>query len=316
MTDIFALTSRPDSALFFQRNEAGDPRLGEWVRHLPEDYASARVVILGCPQDEGVRRNGGRVGAAQAPTEIRRMLYRLVSRAEWPGGGLFDLGDTLIQSTLEATHDTHQQVVEQLLHDGKRLIVLGGGNDISYPDASAMSAGFGAENLTAFNIDAHLDVRQSSVRHSGTPYRQLLEEGRIIGCNFHEWGGQQHALAQSHLDYLYQHGVDVLSPVEIRNRGGFAPLIVGREIGREFRPFQFFGIDVDSVRAADAPGVSAPNPAGFTADEFLSLCAAIAELPGAKLLEFSEVNPTFDLDGRTARLVAAGAWHFLSGIFS
>jgi formimidoylglutamase len=316
MTDIFALTSRPDSELFFQRNEAGDPRLGETVRHLPDDYASAQVVILGCPQDEGVRRNGGRVGAAQAPTEIRRMLYRLVSRAEWPDGALFDLGDTLIKATLEATHTQHQQAVEQVLRDHKRVIVLGGGNDVSYPDASAMSAVFGAQNLTAFNIDAHLDVRESPERHSGTPYRQLLEEGRIIGKNFHEWGGQQHALAQSHLNYLHGHGVDVLSPVEIRNRGGFSPLIVGREIGHEFTPVQFFGVDVDSVRASDAPGVSAPNPAGFTADEFLSLCAAIAELPGAKLLEFSEVNPTFDLDGRTARLVAVGIWHFLSGILA
>jgi hypothetical protein len=60
MSDIFARTNRPDPTLFFRRDEPGDPRLGESVPSLPEDYASAGVVLLGCPQDEGVRRNVAR----------------------------------------------------------------------------------------------------------------------------------------------------------------------------------------------------------------------------------------------------------------
>src|SRR5580692_11367060 len=101
MSDIFACTNRPDSTLFFRRDEPGDPRLGESVLFLREDYAADDVVLLGCPQDEGVRRNGGRPGAAKAPDAIRQFLYRLVI----PGAvRLFDLGNTLIQPTLEETH--------------------------------------------------------------------------------------------------------------------------------------------------------------------------------------------------------------------
>ena len=54
----------------------------------------ADIVIVGCPQDEGVKRNGGREGAAAAPEAIRRQFYKLTPfnfRKR-----VFDLGDTKI----------------------------------------------------------------------------------------------------------------------------------------------------------------------------------------------------------------------------
>ena len=75
----------------------------------------------------------------------------------------------------------------------------------------------------------------------------------------------------------------------------------------------FWGFDMDAVTVADAPGVSAPNPAGFSADEFLRLCRMAAAPESSPLLiEFSEVNPSYDFDGRTSRLVAAGIWTILN----
>jgi formiminoglutamase len=313
MTDIFALTTRPDTALFFQRGENGDPRLGEIVRHAPEEYAAAKLVILGCPQDEGVRCNGGRVGAAAAPTEIRRYLYKLVAKTAWDGQ-FFDLGDTVIQSSLEETHAVHQQIVEKLLRDGKIVIVLGGGNDISYPDASAMAAVQAGKPFLAVNIDAHLDVRESEQRHSGTPYRQLLEEGKLLPKQFYEIGTQPFSTAQSHLDYLRDLGVRVASLPQIRQSGNVQAFIKALiyDPTADY-PAAFWGFDMDSVTAADAPGVSAPNPAGFSAEEFLMLCEMAADATMEQcVIEFSEVNPTYDIDGRTSRLIAAGIWTILN----
>jgi len=67
MSEIFELTARPNSELFFKKNDANDPRLGEVVSSEVSEYEAAGIVIVGCPQDEGVRRNGGRIGAAFAP---------------------------------------------------------------------------------------------------------------------------------------------------------------------------------------------------------------------------------------------------------
>ena len=126
MSELFDSTARPEPGLFFSRNDKNDPRLGDVVGREEKDYQSAEIVIIGCPQDEGVRRNQGRPGAALAPAAIREQFYKLTPfniRKR-----IFDLGDTQIGATLEETHDNHEAVVKSVLNDGKRLIVLGGGN--------------------------------------------------------------------------------------------------------------------------------------------------------------------------------------------
>jgi formiminoglutamase len=305
MTDIFASTSRPDPALFFRKNEPGDPRLGESVLSSPEDYASAGVVLLGCPQDEGVRRNGGRPGAAKAPDAIRGSLYRLVK----PGAvRLFDLGDTLIQPSLEETHAVHQSVAKQILQDGKRLVVLGGGNDLSYPDCSALAQTAGG--VLAFNIDAHLDVRDNAVRNSGTAYRMLLEEGWLKPEQFYELAYQPFAVAASHLQYVLDKGANAASLEELR-QVGVIPAIQQILIESTAEAI-FWGLDMDAVCAADAPGVSAPNPIGLTGGEFCRIAALAGGDSRSRIFEITEVNPEFDLQNRTAHLAAVAIFHFLA----
>ncbi|MFX4693961.1 arginase family protein, partial [Acinetobacter baumannii] len=47
------------------------------IKSDPDHYKTADIVIIGCPQDEGVLRNNGRIGAALAPDAIREQFYRL-----------------------------------------------------------------------------------------------------------------------------------------------------------------------------------------------------------------------------------------------
>ena len=54
---------------------AGDVRLGDLLGESGLD--GARCVLIGFPCDEGVRRDGGRVGAAQGARALREALYRL-----------------------------------------------------------------------------------------------------------------------------------------------------------------------------------------------------------------------------------------------
>ena len=166
-------------------------------------------MILGCPQDEGVRRNGGRVGAAEAPDKIRDQFYRLTPfniRRK-----VFDLGDVGLAGSLEETHDTMTAVVTQILKDGKRMIVLGGGNDISYADGRAMAEVFGPEWWIGVNIDSHLDVRVAEQRNSGTPYRQLLDEGHLLPRYFYEVGYQTHLCSPIYYKYIRDLGVNRIS---------------------------------------------------------------------------------------------------------
>src|SRR3982751_5869163 len=132
MANIFQTTARPAEELFFSRKDSNDPRLGELVGRREDQYKSADVVILGCPQDEGVRRNRGREGAAKAPNAIREQFYRLTTMNIKKR--IFDIGDTDVSGTLEEIHDRQTEIVRKVIADGKRMVILGGGNDISYAD--------------------------------------------------------------------------------------------------------------------------------------------------------------------------------------
>jgi len=65
-----------------------DPRLGDLIRAIDlsklesnpgEASATLKdaVVLVGFPWDEGVRRNGGREGASEAPSTVRKLMPRI-----------------------------------------------------------------------------------------------------------------------------------------------------------------------------------------------------------------------------------------------
>jgi formiminoglutamase len=316
MSEIFKLTSRPDRGLFFTRNDVNDVRLGEITPSNSEDYAAADIVILGCPQDEGVRRNNGRVGAAAAPNAIRAQFYKLTPFNIKKR--LFDLGDVIIGSSLEETHDTQKAIVKQILLDGKRLIILGGGNDISYPDGCAMAEVFGADKWIGINVDAQLDVRIADQRNSGTAYRQLIDEGHLRPNYFYEVAYQTHFASPVYYKYLRDLGVNRISLEILRSREHadmeLKENIRQRFIGQSSSLNTFFGFDIDVVRSADAPGSSAPSPLGLRAGEFITLVKYAASLANTKLIEFTEVNPTYDIDDRTTKLVAIAMHRFITHV--
>lgn len=310
--DIFnpKYVRRIEQNLFYSRGDLNDPRLGERVARTPGHYGEAQVVILGCPQDEGVRRNFGRPGAAQGPTEIRRALYKLtvngLARLR-----LLDLGDIVIQAKLEQTHALLQQWVQRLVEDGKRVIVLGGGNDISYATCSGMSLASPA--LLALNIDAHFDVRADQPCNSGTAYRQLLEEGFIKPDLFYQIGYQPALNSNIYADYLRLKGVSTVSLAGLRELGVATTF---KKVLRKKAGFEsiFWGFDLDVVHSTDAPGVSAPSAIGLSGEQFCEIAAIAGSDARTRVIEFTEVNPVHDVDGRTSRLAAMAIWHYLAAL--
>lgn len=302
---LFDHVDHTDLDIFYQRNDPNDIRLGEVVLHQPRDYDDANIVLLGLPQDEGVQRNGGRIGAKHAPDAIRRCLYKYVAIDKLK---LFDVGNSKIFNTLQATHDNHQAVVQQLLQDGKTVIVLGGGNDTSYPDCAALS-NHTSGNLVAFNIDAHFDARIAEQHNSGTPYRQLLEDEHIQPNHFYEIAYQPFANSITYQQYLDEKGVTTYSLQQVHEQG--LDNLLKKILASFDNQAIFWGLDMDVVRAADAPGVSAVNPTGLTGEEFTHIGTIAGTYSQTRIFEITEVNPTYDIDERTCRLAAATIWNFL-----
>ena len=285
--------------VFYRRNDPYDVRLGDVAYCNRDMYDEANVVVLGCPQDIGVIRNKGRAGAAGGPDAIRRELYKYPVSKEHEHLKLVDIGNVDVSGELEDIHSRLHDVVTEILKDGKKIVILGGGNDISYPDCCAL-AGV-SEKPLVFNIDRHLDVRADNERNSGTPYRQLLEEC-ISPERFHEVGINTFANSQGYLDYVENKGAHIHLLGDIREKG------VRKTLEQVVRSSDadtiFWGFDMDVVRAAEAPGVSSPGPMGFTAVEICEVADAAAMDERTRIIEITEVNPKYDINDLTSKLAA------------
>ncbi|HEX8368552.1 MAG TPA: formimidoylglutamase [Pyrinomonadaceae bacterium] len=314
MSNIFELVERPGEEIFFRRNDPNDVRLGEIVSNVK--YEEAGIVILGCPEDEGVRRNNGREGTALAPDAIRREFYKFT-----PFGistRIFDAGNIKVEGSLEETHDAFRTAVTQILKDGKRVISLGGGNDISYPAGAAMAETSGAGNWIATNVDSHFDVRAERERNNETAYRQLLEEKLLRPDYLYEVAYQTQLASPVYYRYLQNLNVNLISLEQLRSRTEadyeVRELMKQKFINHSSSLSSFFSFDLSAVRMSDAPGVTTPNPTGLRAGELITLVKFAASLVNTRIIEFTEVNPKFDIDNRTVKLVAVAMHRFCAAL--
>ncbi|WP_176696952.1 formimidoylglutamase [Candidatus Kryptonium thompsonii] len=291
----------------------------EWVIWFFRDvknFEGTKVAIIGVPQDEGVKRNQGRPGARKAPDEVRKYFYRLTPfnfkfEKQVTDLKIFDLGNLKTDGELEKIHERLIFVVEELIKNEILVIVIGGGHDIAFPDYLGFARNFEKRKKAVFNIDTHLDVRDSQVRNSGTPFRQILES-EYKPDKMIEVGIQNYANSIYHFKYALEKGIKIFTLDDVREKGlDFILNAIELELKDHLVHLSF---DVDSVRNADAPGVSATYPDGLKAEDVLKIALFCGLNLNVKILDIAEVNPEYDVDGKTARLAAFFILNFLTGV--
>jgi formiminoglutamase len=300
-----------------------DPRLGEIIEYWNGDLSRltrARPVLVGFPQDEGIRRNQGRPGAALAPTEIRTCLARLTP---WDGSTDTDLsrdppldaGNVHIDGPLEATQSDLADVIAGILAAGSVPIVLGGGHETAFGHyLGYVRAG---RKVGIVNLDAHLDVRPlaGGQGHSGSPFRQAMEHPThpLPGKHYVCLGAQPQSVSQEHLRFLHGRGGLAVWADQLRDslQQTFAAAI---ERFAAASCQTYVTLDADVVHEAEVPAVSAPNPAGLSASSLFTCMRLAGESPHVASVDLVEINPHLDRDHQSARWAALAIWHFLVGL--
>lgn len=144
-----------------------------WVEGEP--LAPGSAVLVGFASDEGVRRNQGRVGAAQGPSALRRALAPLSD----PDRPVRDAGDVVVTGgDLEGGQERLGARVRAILSAGGLPVVLGGGHEVAYGTYRGWA---GQPGWGILNLDAHLDLRHADVATSGTPFAQAAAAEEAAG---------------------------------------------------------------------------------------------------------------------------------------
>jgi formiminoglutamase len=177
---------------------------GEWPNVLQANKAN--FVLLGIPEDIGVRANLGQGGADTNWHSFLESFVNMQSNDFCSGEdvlllGHFDFGDVkyLIennafneQEKLEALRHAVQMIddevetlVKAIAFAGKTAIVIGGGHNNAYPLLKSYAKGLHKNGtiplaqINVVNLDAHTDYRTMEGRHSGNAFRYAEHDGFI-----------------------------------------------------------------------------------------------------------------------------------------
>jgi len=308
----------PNEKLWAGRDSGQGHYLHEVVKCIP-DEAEISIVhkdtygILGYSCDEGVRRNYGRSGAADAPDVIRQQLAKMPIHLP-QASSLLDLGTIeCINGDMESAQSFLTEKVHRLLSLKIFPILLGGGHDIAYGHFQGINSYLGPnKSLGIINFDAHFDLRSNeSGNNSGTPFFQIAESCKTAGThmNYMCLGIRDNANDRTLFARAKELGVDY---IKVEN------FTMHRldQVKKELKTFMnnvdyvYMTIDLDGFSSAYAPGVSAASPMGFAPDIALETIRTIVQTKKLISMDIAELNPAYDNDNQTAKL-AASLIHFV-----
>lgn len=264
--------------------------------------------IIGYACDEGVRRNQGRVGASEGPVTIREQLGKMPNHLE-ENVLLSDVGNILCaDKNMEKAQLALSSIVSHLLNRNVFPILLGGGHDIAYGNYKGILGHLPkGKTIGIINFDAHFDLRTNeNGNNSGTPFFQISEECRADNAPFNYMclGIREDANDKTLFKTAHKLGVDYLKTEQFTlNRLEQVKRRINLFIQKVHHIY--VTIDLDGFSSAYAPGVSAASPMGFAPDIVLEALKVIVESKKMISLDIAEMNPTYDIDGQTAKLAAA-----------
>jgi len=312
----------PISQNLLPKERPGDPRIGHWIFSSTEESSTSHL-ILGCPDDLGIKINFGRPGAALGPSEIRKAFFKMALPKLWKESStpIRDLGDIKVEPNIKKTHQNVEKALSEKAGSSASIVVLGGGHDFAAPAFTGFASSHKKQNsLASFglvNIDPHLDVREyeSGEPHSGSPFRQLLENNILQGSHLVQFGCRQNRNSQSHFEFCQQQKVNLLTLQTIRKSEQRVTALFELWLSQLGKQTTHLGVTIDMDSCSDVVGTSAAPAIGFSTQELCEMAELAGEHAQVRYFEIAEVSPPLDPSGKTALAAAEILASFYFGKF-
>lgn len=313
----------------------GETKLGEKIQ-LPEETtvlrsvhkSTAKFVVLGIPEDIGVRANKGIGGAQTAWLSFLRSFLNIQQTQFFNGGdflllGAFDFSywenhsqkmalEELRELTEKIDEKVHPVIKDIVMH-GKIPIVIGGGHNNALPIIHGASLGIG-HSIDAINLDAHADFRHLEGRHSGNGFSWAKSYGYL----------ENYAVLGLHEAYNPQFMLDIFSKSDnllaifwedifLRDRFKWGTAV---ERALSFVAKNHFGVELD-LDCIENTLSSAATPVGVSAQQAMKYLYKCGQYPKSIYLHLPEgVTQRADglQDNMTGKLLSYLVQAFVKGV--
>lgn len=228
---------------------------------LKSELQKANNLFLFSPCDQGVVRNGGRRGSAHGPKAIMAQLNKMTIHTDkdfiWSSENVLPESELDFEKMQKQSQSKIRENIENF--NGQNTFHFGGGHDHIYPLISSIREKHGPINI--INIDAHLDTRVDKEFHSGTPFRQFLEENKDAG-QLIQVGIQAEANAKENYENM---DMQIITSKEAQSLFSSGQLTKRIENALENKNLPtVLSLDADALESTTMEAVSAVNGNGLS----------------------------------------------------
>jgi formiminoglutamase len=321
------------------RKRIGETKLGECVQTIHSsaikkelEKSSARFVLLGLPEDIGVRANYGRGGTYSAWQPALNNVLNIQSNDFLKGDALLVLGHVNFEDLMKQAEaldlktkqgiktirdlvsEADKRVVDSIkliAASGKIAIIIGGGHNNSFGSIKGTAQGLFESGkikqarINVINSDAHADLRALEGRHSGNGFSYAFKEGflnRYAVVGLHENYNSQNTL-NGFKKYSKQIQYSFFEDIFIREKLSFKEAVAK---AAEFTKDSYCGIELDMDTIQNIPS-SAKTSSGISAiqaRQFVSWCAQNRKIAYLHIAEAAPVLSHIKTDNKTGKLIA------------
>jgi formiminoglutamase len=295
----------------FVHTRDDETKLGETVTVLDDEKDffeevennTSKFVLIGVPEDIGVKMNKGKGGAHSAFFPALEAFLNTQENQFITGKDVlilgyldfFDTVKTFVADDAEKGDYLVKQIdkeLSELIHFvvsmGKTPIVIGGGHNNAYGNIKGTSTAL-QHPINVVNLDAHTDLRKLEERHSGNGFSYAIHEGFLE--RYFMFGLHENYTPQYIFEYIHEHlnlEYNMFEEMEVYKSTSFENEL---QRAQNFVNTKPFGVEVDLDCIQSFPS-SAMTPSGFTPQQARRFVHAFGKQQNAYYLHVCEGAPT------------------------
>lgn len=323
------------------RKRSGEEKIGEQIECVSSDWkkdlekSQAKFVLLGIPEDIGVRANYGRGGANTAIVPAIDSFLNQQSNDFLNAKTVFVLGEIFTEDVMKASEKLNaknksdmevlrnlvsqldervSEVIKTIVSFNKIPIVIGGGHNNAYGNIKGTSQALN-KKINVINCDPHLDFRSLEGRHSGNGFNYAYEHGFLNKYSvfaMHEQYNNKITIEKfkqdaQHLFYTTYESIFVREEKEFSHA-------LNQNIG--FIKQEACGVEIDLDAITNVPS-SAKTSSGISpiqARQYIYQCAKNIDAKYLHIAEGAPVLSHIKADNKTGKLIAYLISDFIKGI--
>ncbi len=291
---------------FLDKTSFNENQLGSLIIPYTEDnfpdLVDVDIALIGVCDD---RNSVNNTGSNMAPNEVRSFLYKLYAGTFVPK--IIDLGNIMPGKTVNDTYFALQTCVEVLVKQNIIPFIIGGTQDITY-----------AQFLGYKNLEQTINmVAIDSVFDLGNPDDEITNNSYLGKIILHQPNYLFNYSNIGYQTYLVEpNSVNMMSKLyfDSYRLGQFRDKI--EEIEPIIRQADALTFDITAIKNSDAPANPNASPNGFYSEDACQMMRYAGMSDKLSSIGIYEINPTFDICGKTAHLAAQMIWCFLDGYYN